>query len=107
MVACFAIIFGYYGEGRGALSGQALRDLAAYVDEGIVELGRSYGDPHPLAKELQRLTAEIAALTPGESLDLRPADYLYRLIAFEPFLSFVKNENRSRNLAIFSQLLNV
>ncbi|MGA9041349.1 MAG: ATP-dependent DNA helicase [Terriglobales bacterium] len=107
LVACLAIVFGYYGDGRGSLSGPALRDLAAYVDSGIVELGRNYGAPQPLATELQRLTNQIAALKPGESLDFRPADYLYRLMAFEPFTSFVKNENRSRNLAIFSQLLNV
>jgi DNA helicase-2/ATP-dependent DNA helicase PcrA len=107
MIACFAIIFGYYGEGRGTLSGPALRELAAYVDDCIVELGRNYGEPHPLAKEIQRLTKDVADLKPGESLDFRPADYLYRLIAFEPFTSFVKNENRARNIAIFSQLLNV
>jgi DNA helicase-2/ATP-dependent DNA helicase PcrA len=107
MIACFAIIFGYYGDGRGSLSGAALRELADYVDACIVELGRNYGEPHPLAVELQRLTGAIANLESGQSLDLRPADYLYRLIAFEPFITFTRNENRSRNLAIFSQLLNV
>ena len=33
-------------------------------------------------------------------------DYFYRLLARDPFASFVKNENRARNLAILSQLLN-
>lgn len=28
MVACYAVIFGYYGDARGALSSQALRELA-------------------------------------------------------------------------------
>ncbi len=107
MVACYAVLFGYYGAGRGNLSGQALLELAAYVDECLVQLGSAYGDPHPLAQELQVLTTQLANLRPGEGLDLRPADYLYRLISFEPFASFVKNENRVRNLAIFSQLLNV
>jgi DNA helicase II / ATP-dependent DNA helicase PcrA len=37
---------------------------------------------------------------------MRPADYLYRMLALEPFRSTVKNENAARNLAIFSQLLN-
>ena len=46
------------------------------------------------------------SLAEGESLDLRPADYFYRLLAFEPFKSYVRNENRARNLAVFSQLLN-
>src|SRR5207248_3999097 len=42
----------------------------------------------------------------GESPDLRPADYFYRLLALEPFRTYVKNENRARNLAVLSQLLN-
>jgi DNA helicase-2/ATP-dependent DNA helicase PcrA len=106
-VGSYAILLGYYGNGRGNLSGQALQDLAGYVDECIVQLGRNYGQPHPLAKELQGLAAEINNLKRGGALDRRPADYLYRLLAFEPFASFIKNENRARNLAILSQLLNV
>jgi len=35
------------------------------------------------------------------------ADYSYRFISYEPFSAFLKNENRARNLAIFSQLLNI
>ena len=50
--------------------------------------------------------ADIEGLREGEALDLRPADYFYRLLALEPFTSLVKNENRARNLAILSQLLN-
>ena len=82
-------------------------ELAHYVDEGIVRLVRGFGPPHPLALELQKWVGEIVALTGGESLDLRPADFFYRLLALEPFISAVRNENAARNLAIFSQLLNV
>jgi DNA helicase-2/ATP-dependent DNA helicase PcrA len=106
IVACFAVIFGWYGPGRGNVSG-AVADLADYVDQGIVELGRRFAAPHQLALTLQIWVGEIAALGEKESLDLRPADYFYRLLAFEPFASAVKNENTARNLAIFSQLLNV
>lgn len=106
MMGCLAVIFGYYGEGHGTISGPALQNLARYVDECIVDLGRSYAAPHPLAAVLQEFVAGIANLKKGESLDLRPADYFYRLLANEPFASFVKNENRARNLAILSQLLN-
>lgn len=107
MVACYAIIFGYYGPGRGALTGQVLQQLAAYVDDCLIQLGKAYGNPHPLARELRARAAEIAALQPGEALDLRPADYLYKLLALDPFASFAKNENRVRNIAILSQLLNI
>jgi DNA helicase-2/ATP-dependent DNA helicase PcrA len=35
------------------------------------------------------------------------ADYFYQFVAREPFASWLKNDNRARNLATFSQLLNV
>jgi DNA helicase-2/ATP-dependent DNA helicase PcrA len=79
MVTCFAVIFGYYGEGRGEVNGHAAAALAQYVDAGIVELGRRYSSPHPLAIALQRFVADIANLKEGETLDLRPADYFYPL----------------------------
>jgi DNA helicase II / ATP-dependent DNA helicase PcrA len=106
LIACFAVLFGWHGAGRGEVAG-AVADLAKYVDESIVQLGRRFSAPHPLANALGRWTSEIAALKEGQSLDLRPADYFYRLLALEPFRSAIKNENAARNLAIFSQLLNV
>ncbi len=106
LVGCFALLFGWYGEGRGQVAG-AVAELAAYVDRAIVELGRRFGAPHPLALALQKWTSEIARLQEGETLDLRPADYFYHLLALEPFKSAVRNENTARNLAIFSQLLNI
>ena len=105
LVACLAVIFGWHGEGRGEVAG-AVADLARYVDDALIQLGRRFGTPHPLAKGLQEWTAEIAGLREGESLDVRPADYLYRLLPLEPFKTAVKDENAARNLAIFSQLLN-
>ena len=39
MVACLAVIFGYYGAGRGQVSGGALAELADYIDAGIVATG--------------------------------------------------------------------
>src|SRR5207249_6178048 len=56
---------------------------------------------------LRKWTIEIANLQEGEALDVRPADYLYRLLALPPFAGAVKEGNAARNLAIFSQLLNV
>lgn len=105
LVACFAVIFGWHGDGRGDVAG-AVAELARYVDDALVQLGLRFPTPHPLAKALQEWTAEIAGLAEGGALDVRPADYLYRLLALEPFASAVRNENAARNLAIFSQLLN-
>jgi DNA helicase-2/ATP-dependent DNA helicase PcrA len=106
LVACFAVLFGWYGAERGQVAG-AVAELAVYVDGAIMELGRRFGAPHPLATALSEWTDEIARLEEGEALDLRPADYLYRLLALQPFAGAVKEENTARNLAIFSQLLNV
>ncbi len=106
LVACFAVLFGWHGEGRGQVAG-AVAELAQYVDDALIELARRFGSPNPLADALRRWTEEIAALREGEALDLRPADYLYHLLALEPFTSAVRHENVARNLAIFSQLLNL
>ncbi|MGH9768613.1 MAG: ATP-dependent DNA helicase [Blastocatellia bacterium] len=106
LVGCFALILGWYGEGRGQVAG-AVAELAAYVDGAIVELGRRFSAPHPLALALRNWTGDITRLQEGGTLDMRPADYFYHLLALEPFKSAVHNENTARNLAIFSQLLNV
>jgi len=107
IVACLALIFGYHGDGRGTVLYGAVAELARYVDDCLVGLARQCSAPHPLAQLLQEFVREISELKDGQSLDLRPADYFYQLIAMEPFAGFVKNENRARNLAIFSQLLNI
>jgi DNA helicase-2/ATP-dependent DNA helicase PcrA len=106
MVGCFAFIFGWYGEDRGDAAG-AIAELARYVDDCLVQLGSRFGHQHNLAQALRDYVAEISALNPGMSLDLRPADYFYRLLAVDPFVTILKNENAARNLAVFSQLLNV
>ncbi|MFB3887107.1 MAG: ATP-dependent DNA helicase [Thermodesulfobacteriota bacterium] len=107
MVGCFAVLLEYYGDLRGEISGRNLQELAAYVDECLQTLAKDYHDPHPLAKCLQKFSTEVASLGPGETLDRRLGDYFYEFIAREPFVTFLKNENRARNLATFSQLLNV
>lgn len=106
LVACYAVLFGWHGNGRGQVVG-AVAKLATYVDATIVQLGRRFGSPHPLAAALQHWISEIDELQEGESLDLRPADYFYHLLALDPFKHAVRNENTARNLAIFSQLLNI
>ena len=106
LVACFAVLFGWHGDGRGQVVG-AVAALASYVDEAIVRLARGYAAPHPLSRALQAWVGEIAALGEGQSLDVRPADYFYHLLAIDPFAKAVRNENAARSLAIFSQLLNV
>jgi DNA helicase-2/ATP-dependent DNA helicase PcrA len=106
-LACLAVILGWYGGGRGTIQGRSLTGLAQLVDGAIADVGRQYRDPHPLAKKLQELVAEVEALDEEGALDRRPADYLYELLAVEPFAGWLSNENRARNLATLSELLNV
>ncbi len=106
LLGALAVVFGWHGEGRGDLKGGALTDLADYADRCIVELASRFAPPHPLGEAVRRYATEIAGIARSEALDARPADYLYRLLAVDPFPSLVGDENRARNLAIFSQLLN-
>ncbi len=105
MVACFAVTFGYYGHARGEIPGRAGIELANYIDECIDLMARQYPNPHPLAKQVQAFAAEIELLSGDTTLDRRLADYFYRFLACQPFPSLTADENRARNLAIFSQLL--
>jgi DNA helicase-2/ATP-dependent DNA helicase PcrA len=106
-LACLAVILGWHGHGRGTIHGRSLTQLAQLVDGAIADVGRQYRDPHPLAKKLQELVAEVETLDEEGALDRRPADYLYELLAVEPFAGWLANENRARNLATLSELLNV
>lgn len=106
LVACYAVLFDWCGDARGEVAG-AVETLAAYVDEAILDLGKRFGSPHPLAEALQQWTDEIAALQEGETLDLHPAEYFYRLLALEPFRNAIQDENVARNFAVFAKLLNV
>ena len=106
MVACLAITFGWHGIGRGSVSG-ATAALADYVDQAIFELARRFTPEDLLSAQLREWTEDIANLNPGQALDLRPADFFYRLLAVEPFVSGVKDENAARNLAVLSQLINM
>ena len=105
MMACFAIIFGWHGGQRGDLFGTTLQ-LAEYVDNALVGLTQYSSEETPLKTQFRKWAAEIEHLQEGQTLDMRPADYLFQLLALEPFATALKNENASRNLAIFSQLLN-
>lgn len=107
MLACLAVILGWYGDGRGTIQGRALMELVQLIDKAVADVGRQYRDPHPLAKRLQVLVAEVESLDEEGALDRRPADYLYELLAVEPFAGWLTNENRARNLATLSELLNV
>ncbi len=104
MMACFSLIFGWHGEQRGDMFGDVPK-LADYVDGALISLGKHFAET-PLSGEIRKWVKEIESLQDGATLNTRPADYFYQLLALEPFATAIKEENTSRNLAIFSQLLN-
>jgi len=106
MVGCYAVLLGWYRDNRGSLLGHGLNDLADYVDSCFADLAmRGAVRDHPLARYLQQRVAEIEGLQPGQALNERLADYFYEIIAHEPFVSLLADENAARNLATFSQFL--
>jgi len=59
-----------------------------------------------LAHYIQRKFEQVSNLRKGGSLDLTVIDYFYQLLAYKPFCDLLKEENKARNLAILSKLLN-
>jgi len=106
IVACFAVLLGWYKDNRGNLYGYGLKDLADYVDGCIADLAKEgVVHNHPLARYLQHKVVEIERLNYGQTLNERLADYFYEILSYQLFACFLVDENQARNLAIFSQLL--
>lgn len=106
MVASLAVIFGWHGGERGEIRGRALNALARYVDTAIIDLAKDHAPPDPLGEAVRRMAEEINELGPKDTLDVRPADYLYELLALPAFADALAEENRARNLAVLTQLIN-
>jgi DNA helicase-2/ATP-dependent DNA helicase PcrA len=106
MVACFARLFGYYGEKQGNLLKH--ESFSTYIQKKcIAKMDSDYDVTHPLRKLLEQLREEIFD-NQEDTDDKRfqsPTDYFYRLLAVEPFVSFVQDEQQMHNLVIFSKVL--
>lgn len=97
-VACYALIFGFIDE-----------DLNGYEHRLVIEDGFQSLSPFigtPLASFVKITSQEFLKLREKETLDKNVADYLYQLFAYKPFSDYLKDENKARNLSIFSSLLN-
>lgn len=103
LVGCFAIILGFDDrDQRGGDPNHRNKGFHAYVDE-CVEYVRSHWAGQPLTKKLDSLAAEIKGLKEGQNLDTRLADYVYALLPLEPFAGYLRDENKARHIAIFTQ----
>jgi len=107
LVGALSIILDWNGENRGENLRGALGTLSDYVDDCQTQMVSELSIGHPLFTKIQELHKEVQSLKPGKALDRRVADYVYLLLGTEPFNSWVRNDNRARNLAMFSQLSSV
>ena len=106
LVGALAAILDWNGENRGENLRGALLNLSNYVDE-CYDAIANYPAHHPLLTKIQELWGEIEKLRPGKALDRRVSDYLFQLMAVEPFNALALNANRARNLSLFSQLTSI
>lgn len=96
-LACYAMLLGFIGD-----------DLQDYAHRETVEDGIRMLVPYKdsaLASYLKRMSDKINNLTGEDSLDENATDFLYQLLAYKPFADFLKDENKARNLSIFTSLL--
>ena len=97
-VTCYALIFGFIDD-----------ELNDYGHKYIIDQGLQLLSPYigtPLAYYIKLKSEEFSELKDKGTLDENVADYLFQLFAYKPFSDFLKDQNKARNLSIFSSLLN-
>lgn len=97
MLACYALLLGFIGT-----------DLQDYEHREVIEDGIKMLAPYKesaLTSYLRRMSDKINDLTGKDALDENVTDFLYQLFAYKPFAAFLKDENKARNLSIFTSLL--
>jgi len=99
MMACYAIIFGFY-------SSEELDNYnyKPYIEDAIMLLFENCNQL--LRIYLQKKVEQIERLVEG-SLDITILDYFYQLLAYKPFSLFLDDQNKAYNLSIFSRLISI
>lgn len=97
MLACYTLLLTFIGSDLHNF------DHKQVIEDGIKMLGPYQSSP--LAVYLKRMSDKINRLKDKEALDENVSDFLYQLFAYKPFSDYLKDENKARNLSIFSSLL--
>jgi DNA helicase-2/ATP-dependent DNA helicase PcrA len=98
LVACYAILFGFYKERLEEYK------YKRYIEDAITTLYEKLSSS--LQDYIRRKVKQLEDLKDG-SLDLTVLDYFYQILAYEPFATFLKDKNKAYTLSIFSKLLSV
>ena len=81
MVGCFAVIFGYYGDGRGEISGPALHELGRIRGRMPSDLARRFRRSSPTCPALREFAARLKVCEGRSSTSARRIIF-YRLLAY-------------------------
>ena len=103
LVGCFAEILEYQGIEQNAVVES--NNLPAFVNDCASRLTQQYRLSPTLAEEIQNIKDEIFHAQEEQTTQEQLADYFYRLLFTEPFVTFLHDDNKLYNLMIFSQLL--
>jgi len=79
--------------------------IQEYMEQSQPLLVDTYESNPTFMSVLHDFEEEINQPVEGKSLVRHLADYFYSLLAIEPFITFLDQENKRQNLTIFSQLL--
>ena len=103
MVACFAIILGFYQD----------EDLNNYNHANLIynsmEMLYNYFQNNPddsLVEFIRNRSNEIEELQKG-SLNITVLDIFYELLSYEPFSNYLQDKNSAYNFSIFSKLISL
>jgi DNA helicase-2/ATP-dependent DNA helicase PcrA len=104
--AALAYIFDWDEVNRGDNYGR-VAELATYVDFNLGSLAALCETNRSLQTLLDEQRSEIRGLVEGQTLDKRVADYIFILLAAEPFTSLMEDENKARNIARLTQFMSI
>jgi DNA helicase-2/ATP-dependent DNA helicase PcrA len=106
IVACFIQILAYTGD--EVKSKEAFQEITKYCDNAYDDLKDKCKNQKKylsLAYYLDEISTTIHNLKGKETLEIGLVDIFYKILAYEPFSSYLEDEATARNLAIFSRLL--
>lgn len=106
IVACFIQILSK--EEKEVPGKGAFQEIKRYLKKALVNLKINCETEQKytkLAAFLDETAEKIKRLTGKDTLEIGLLDIFYQILSYEPFLSYLEDEAKARNLAIFSRLL--
>lgn len=106
IVACFIQILSK--EEKEVPGKEAFQEIKRYLKKALVNLKFNCETEQKytkLAVFLDGTAEKIKRLTGKDTLEIGLLDIFYQILSYEPFLSYLEDEAKARNLAIFSRLL--